>query len=146
MLRPEDSWLLQASPYSSMPLKIASETRSTPRPPTSTHTAEPDPQAFTSTVACQHSRWSLATLEDTLDWMHDTGEHFLGGYVMCSSLERCEGGQGLVQFCHRVNRKEEYAIKCAPCACLLACTCLLFAADDLDHLGRSVSRMQSAGS
>ena len=104
---------MQASPYSSMPLKIASETRSTPRPPTSTHTAEPDPQAFTSTVACQQSRWSLATLEDTLDWMHDTGEHFLGGYVMCSSLERCEGGQGLVQFCHRVNRKEEYAIKCA---------------------------------
>ena len=58
---------------------------------------------------------ALATLEDTLDAMHDTGEPFLDGFVLNSSVDRCEGGQGLVQFCKRLHRPDEFAIKCARC-------------------------------
>ena len=65
-------------------------------------------------------RYSTSVLEDNLDWLADAGELFLGCYVIGSSLDRCEGGQGLVQFCSKVHRKEEFAIKCELSAWILA--------------------------
>jgi hypothetical protein len=71
------------------------------------------PDAFTSTDARNKGRYSVQALEDTLDWMYENKEPFMGSYELCSGLERFEGGQGLVQFCHRTFRKDEFAIKCA---------------------------------
>jgi hypothetical protein len=103
---------LQASPSSRPPLCVTIGTRSSALTSDLSQVGL-TPNAFTSTDARQHGRYSLRALEDTLDWMHEHNEPFLGGYEMCSGLERFEGGQGLVQFCHRLHRKEEFAIKCA---------------------------------
>jgi hypothetical protein len=80
---------------------------------------EASPTACAPATACRQRHWPLNDLQDTLDGMHDSGEHFMGRYVMCSSLERYEGGQGLVQFCRHVHSKEEYAIKCESILCKL---------------------------
>lgn len=92
-------------------LRITSDTRS------GTLTSDPTQpmaEAFTSTEARHVGRYSVQALEDTLDYMHEHGEPFLEGYMLCSAFERFEGGQGLVQFCYQLHRKDEFVIKCAP--------------------------------
>jgi hypothetical protein len=101
---------VQVSPASSHVLRITSNTRTTNLTSDVSH---PSPEAFTSTQARASGRFSLLALEDTLDWLFGKAEPFLGCYLVNSGLDRCEGGQGLVQFCHRLHSKQEYAIKCA---------------------------------
>jgi hypothetical protein len=50
-------------------------------------------------------------LENALDNMAQTQTPFLGRYVMLSSANRRQGGQGVVQFARGVHDGEEYAIK-----------------------------------
>jgi hypothetical protein len=104
--------VVQASSISRAPLAVTMGTRSSAVTSDLSHVGA-TPNAFTSTDARAQGRYSLPALEDTLDWMYENKEPFMGGYELCSGLERLEGGQGLVQFCHRTYRKDEFAIKCA---------------------------------
>jgi hypothetical protein len=117
---PDNICLQSLAEAAQLGITSGSRSRTTEPALTSDGGTSPVPQAFSSTAKKARGRYSLAALEDTLDWMHDTGEHFLGSYQMNSGLDRCEGGQGLVQFCHRLHRKEEFAIKCAACVRFVA--------------------------
>ena len=101
--------------------RTASATRSTLDGSTALPAPPPGVAPYSSTAAKASGRFSVSALEDNLDRLADKAEPFLGSYIIGSSVDRCEGGQGLVQFCSKMHRKEEYAIKCGRFS--ITCVC-----------------------